>query len=62
MATTGEWLAPAQADEGAASERTAFTYHNEHCLCNCMLKCTVSDGRLSVIEPRPNEDNPFHKV
>lgn len=62
MATTGEWLVPAQADEGAASERTAFTYHNEHCLCNCMLKCTVRDGRLSVIEPRPNEDNRFHNV
>ena len=51
MATTGEWLAPADAQD-VADEQVAYTYHNEHCLCNCMLKCTVRDGRLCMIEPR----------
>ena len=44
---------------GATGETQAFTYHNEHCLCNCMLQCTVRDGRLAMIQPRPNEDHRF---
>lgn len=62
MATAETWLSPAKAVAQSADERVAYTYHNEHCLCNCMLKCTVRDGRLSMIEPRPNEDNRFHNV
>ena len=61
-ATAESWLAPAKAVADDADEHVAFTYHNEHCLCNCMLKCTVRDGRLCMIEPRPNEDNRFHNV
>ncbi len=61
MATTGEWLAPADAQD-VADEQVAYTYHNEHCLCNCMLKCTVRDGRLCMIEPRPNEDKRFQNI
>lgn len=56
--TAGE---AAQADQ-TASETQAFTYHNEHCLCNCMLQCTVRDGRLAMIQPRPNEDKRFQNV
>ena len=26
---------------GSAGETQAFTYHNEHCLCNCMLQCSL---------------------
>jgi len=47
---------------GSAGETQAFTYHNEHCLCNCMLQCTVRDGRLAMIQPRPNEDHRFQNV
>ena len=61
MATTQGWLAPAQAT-AAPEERTAFTYHNEHCLCNCMLQCTVRDGRLVMVQPRPNSDKRFQNV
>lgn len=61
MANVGTWLAPVQA-EAAPDERVAFTYHNEHCLCNCMLKCTVREGRLCMIEPRPNDDKRFHNI
>lgn len=51
----------AEADQGA-EETLAYTYHNEHCLCNCMLQCTVRDGRLAMIQPRPNEDHRFQNV
>ena len=61
MATTQGWLAPAQAT-AAPEERTAFTYHNEHCLCNCMLQCTVRDGRLVMVQPRPICDKRFQNV
>lgn len=51
----------AQADP-AANETHGFTYHNEHCLCNCMLDCTVRDGRLAMVQPRDNEDKRFQNV
>ena len=58
---TGIAASAAQA-EPAASETLGFTYHNEHCLCNCMLQCTVRDGRLAMIQPRENEDKRFQNV
>mgnify|MGYP000277615501 CR=1 FL=1 len=58
---TGIAASAAQA-ESAASETLGFTYHNEHCLCNCMLQCTVRDGRLAMIQPRENEDKRFQNV
>ena len=61
MATTSGWLTPAKA-YAASGETVAYTYHNEHCLCNCMLKCTVRDGRLCKLEPRPNEDKRYHNI
>ena len=51
----------AQADPGE-NETHGFTYHNEHCLCNCMLDCTVRDGRLAMVQPRENEDKRFQNV
>ena len=61
MATTSSWLSPARA-EAAPDDTVAYTYHNEHCLCNCMLKCTVRDGRLCKLEPRPNEDKRYQNI
>ena len=58
---TGIAASAAQA-EPVASETLGFTYHNEHCLCNCMLQCTVRDGRLAMIQPRENEDKRFQNV
>lgn len=63
MTSTGTWLKEAKADAPTEpDERVSYTYHNEHCLCNCMLKCTVRDGRLVMVEPRPNEDKRFQNV
>lgn len=61
MTAVGEWLSPAAAD-AEVQESTAFTYHNEHCLCNCVLQCTVRDGRLCMVQPRPNDDNRFENI
>ncbi|MCI8365978.1 MAG: molybdopterin-dependent oxidoreductase [Eggerthellaceae bacterium] len=61
VATLGSSLAATEA-EAAAEERVAYTYHNEHCLCNCMLKCTVRDGNLVMIEPRANDDYRFQNI
>ena len=61
MASAGGWLAPAKAT-AAPEEKVAYTYHNEHCLCNCMLKCTVRDGRLVMLQPRENEDKRFRNI
>lgn len=63
MCSAEDWLRPAQAlaDE-APAETTAYTYHNEHCLCNCMLECTVRDGRLVMVQPRTNEDKRFQNI
>lgn len=61
MTAADAWLAPAQA-QAEPEEKVAYTYHNEHCLCNCVLKCTVRDGKLCMLEPRPNEDKRFQNI
>ena len=61
MSSASSWLSPAKAS-AAPEEKVAYTYHNEHCLCNCMLKCTVRDGRLCMVQPRENEDKRFQNV
>lgn len=61
MAAADGWLKPATA-QAEPEEHTACTYHNEHCLCNCVLQCTVRDGRLVMVQPRPNEDKRFENV
>ncbi|MDD6769107.1 MAG: twin-arginine translocation signal domain-containing protein, partial [Coriobacteriaceae bacterium] len=63
MTSTGTWLREAKADAPTEpDERVSYTYHNEHCLCNCVLQCTVRDGRLVMVQPRPNEDKRFENV
>ena len=63
MTSSSNWLAPveANADEGA-EERVAYTYHQKHCRGNCMLKCTVRDGRLCKIEPNMAAAKGFQSV
>lgn len=61
MASTSGWLAPAKA-EAAADERVAYTFHNMHCMGNCMFECTVRDGRMVKVVPRPNDDKRFHNI
>ncbi|ACV23768.1 Dimethyl sulfoxide reductase DmsA precursor [Slackia heliotrinireducens] len=48
--------------EDTSGDTLAYTYHNEHCLCNCMFQCTVRDGKLVKIQPRPNEDHRYQNV
>lgn len=47
---TGGALAQARAAE-ENSERTVYTYHSANCGNRCSMKCTVRDGRLTMIEP-----------
>lgn len=50
MTTTGNWLAPAEAN-AEVEEKEIYTLHQFMCQGNCSLKCTVRDGRLCKIEP-----------
>lgn len=58
MTTSDGWLAPAKA-YAEPEERVAFTYHHEACFGNCSLKCTVRDGRLSLIQPNDALDREY---
>lgn len=65
--STGGWLKPLEAAaapsaDGAPEEHKAYTFHNMHCMCNCVLECTVRDGRLVKLAPRPNEDHRFQNI
>lgn len=55
MTATSDWLAPTQA-YAEPEERVAYLCHQFHCLGGCCLKCTVRDGRLSLIEPNDAVD------
>ena len=50
MLSADAWLAPTEA-YAQPEERVAYTYHQAHCRGHCMLKCTVRDGRLCLIQP-----------
>lgn len=50
MFAADDWLAPTEA-YAEPEERVAYTYHQAHCRGHCMLKCTVRDGRLCLIQP-----------
>ena len=50
MATTANWLAPAQA-VAEPEDKVTYMCHQFHCLSGCCLKCTTRDGRLVKIEP-----------
>lgn len=61
MTTAGTWLKPCEA-VAEGTEKVAYTFHNMHCMGNCMLECTIRDDRLVSIVPRPNEDVRFHNI
>ncbi len=50
MFAADDWLAPTEA-YAEPEEHVAYTYHQAHCRGHCMLKCTVRDGRLCLIQP-----------
>ena len=50
MLSADDWLAPTEA-HAEPQEHVAYTYHQAHCRGHCMLKCTVRDGRLCLIQP-----------
>lgn len=50
MFSADAWLSPAKA-VAESEEKVAYTFHQAHCTGHCSLKCTVRDGRLSLIEP-----------
>ncbi len=66
------WLAPVEAHAAigpagamradGAEERTACTYHQEHCGGMCPLKCTVRDGRLVKVEPNDCVDERYETI
>ena len=60
MATTANWLAPAQA-VAEPEEKTIYTIHQFMCTGNCLLKCTIRDGRLAKIEPNDTVDKEYRK-
>ncbi len=48
------WLKPSdKAYAESMGEKTAYTFHQQHCGGNCSLMCTVRDGRL--VQVAPNE-------
>lgn len=72
MLSAEGWLAPAEAHAaigpagaaraGGGEERTACTYHQEHCGGMCPLKCTVRDGRLVQVEPNDCADERYETI
>lgn len=60
--STSGWVRPAEADETAAEERIAYTFHQDHCGGPCGMKCTVRDGRLALIEPNDWPDDHYSTI
>lgn len=61
MTSVSTWLTP-QSAYADVDEKVAYTFHNMHCMGNCMLECTARDGRLVKITPRPNNDKRFETI
>lgn len=61
MSSTDQWLSQSSASAQTPTT-SAYTYHNEHCLCNCVFECSVRDGRLRMVQPRKNEDHRFQNI
>lgn len=51
VASYDTWLKPNKAMADSTDEKIAYTFHQHHCGGDCMLKCTVRDGRLVQVEP-----------
>ncbi len=72
MLSVDGWLAPIEAhaaigpagssSAGGFEDRTACTYHQEHCGGMCPLKCTVRDGRLVMVEPNRCVDDRYETI
>lgn len=61
MTSSDTWLKPCKA-MAQENEKIAYTFHNMHCMGNCMLECTIRDDRLVNVVPRPNDDERFHNI
>lgn len=56
------WFQPASAKEKETEEKMRFTYHPPNCGGRCAFKCTVREGKLSLIEPNTWPDERFSTV
>jgi molybdopterin-containing oxidoreductase family molybdopterin binding subunit len=57
MFSLNNWLEANAEDSN--EERVAYTFHQTHCVGPCSLKCTVRDGRLTLIEPNTWPDDHY---
>lgn len=55
------WFRPVSAS-GKSTEEIRYTYHTTNCGGRCAFKCTVRDGKLSIIEPNTWPDKRFSTV
>lgn len=60
-AASRKWLQSASADDHP-DEKEGFTYHPPNCGGRCAFKCTVRDGKLSLIEPNVWPDERFSTI
>lgn len=56
-----KWFQPASADS-VQDEKIKYTYHPPNCGGRCAFKCTVRDGKLSLIEPNTWADERFSTI
>lgn len=56
-----KWFQPASA-ESNSEEKIKYTYHPPNCGGRCAFKCTVRDGKLSLIEPNTWADKRFSTI
>ncbi|TMN22225.1 molybdopterin-dependent oxidoreductase [Lentibacillus cibarius] len=57
-----KWFQSATDNSKQANEIDAFTYHTPNCGGRCAFKCTVRDGKLSLIQPNTWADNRFSTI
>lgn len=56
-----KWFQPTSASN-EPKEKVKFTYHPPNCGGRCAFKCTVRDGKLSLIEPNTWADERFSTI
>lgn len=57
-----KWFQSISAEDNQPNEVDAFTYHTPNCGGRCAFKCTVRDGKLSLIQPNTWADNRFSTI
>lgn len=62
VAASQKWFQPTTVAKAKANEVTKFTYHTPNCGCRCAFKCTVRDGKMSIIQPNNWTDNRFSTI